>query len=168
MLESFLFYLFAVLSVVSALLAITRKNAVMSAVWLVVCLFALAVIYVLLEAFFLAAVQVIVYAGAVLMLFVFVIMMLNLRTGIIGQIRNVGLKLIGLGIAAVVLQQLRRALQGVGILFNNPVPTPAGFGEAESLGRLLFSTYVYPLEAIAILLLIAIIGALVLAGKESS
>jgi NADH-quinone oxidoreductase subunit J len=167
-LESFLFYLFAVLSVVSALLAITRKNAVMSAVWLVVCLFALAVIYVLLGAFFLAAVQVIVYAGAVLMLFVFVIMMLNLRTGIIGQIRNVGLKLIGLGIAAVVLQQLRRALQGAGILFDNPSPVPAGFGEAGSLGRLLFSTYVYPLEVIAILLLIAVIGALVLAGKESS
>ena len=69
--EQLLFYLFALISIASALLAVTRKNPVVSAVFLIVCMFSLAAIYVLLNAFFLAAVQVIVYAGAVLMLFVF-------------------------------------------------------------------------------------------------
>ena len=140
-----LFYLFASICVIAAFLTITRKNPVISAVWLVVCLFCVAGIYLLLGAYFVAAVQVIVYAGAVLMLFLFVIMMLNLRTGIVGQMRNLGIK----------------------VLLTGPALEP-DFGEASSLGKLLFSEYVYPLEVIAILLLVAIVGALVLAGKERS
>ncbi|HUU29817.1 MAG TPA: NADH-quinone oxidoreductase subunit J [archaeon] len=161
-----LFYLFAALSIISAFFAITRKNPVLSAVWLVVCMCSLAVIYVLLDAFFLAAVQVIVYAGAVLMLFVFVIMLLNLRTGIIGQMRNLGIKFLGLVITVILLDQLRTAVKGAGILLHSPGKLEPGFGEAEAVGKLLFSQYVYPLEIISVLLLVAIVGALVLAGKE--
>jgi len=166
--EQFLFYLFAAVSVISALLAVSRKNPVISVVWLVVCMCSLAVIFVLLNAFFLAAVQVIVYAGAVMMLFVFVIMMLNLRTGIIGQIRNLGLKFLGLIIAVIILRQLYSAIKGAKALFEIPGQLEPGFGEARAVGELLFTEYIYPLELIAILLLVAIIGALVLAGKESS
>jgi NADH-quinone oxidoreductase subunit J len=161
-----LFYLFASICVIAAFLTITRKNPVISAVWLVVCLFCVAGIYLLLGAYFVAAVQVIVYAGAVLMLFLFVIMMLNLRTGIVGQMRNLGIKVLGVGIAVLVFQQLRLAFKGVKLL-TGPALEP-DFGEASSLGKLLFSEYVYPLEVIAILLLVAIVGALVLAGKERS
>jgi len=163
-----LFYLFASLSVISAFFSITRKNPVLSAVWLVVCMCSLAVIYVLLDAFFLAAVQIIVYAGAVLMLFVFVIMLLNLRTGIIGQMHNLGIKFLGLVITILLLDQLRLAIKGTGALLYKAGETGAKFGEASAVGRLLFSEYVYPLEIVSILLLVAIVGALVLAGKESS
>jgi len=166
--EQLLFYFFAAVSVISALLAVSRKNPVISAVWLVVCMCSLAVIYGLLNAFFLAAVQVIVYAGAVLMLFVFVIMMLNLRTGIIGQMRNMGLKFLGLIIAVILLRQIYSAIKGTKALFEIPGHLEPGFGEARAVGELLFTKYVYPLELIAILLLVAIVGALVLAGKESS
>ncbi|MBN2289712.1 MAG: NADH-quinone oxidoreductase subunit J [Candidatus Glassbacteria bacterium] len=161
-----LFYLFACVSVIAAFLTITRKNPVISAVWLVVCLFCVAGIYLLLGAYFVAAVQVIVYAGAVLMLFLFVIMMLNLRTGIVGQMRNLGIKLLGVLIALLVFVQLRLAFKGVSLLTGPELS--ADFGQAASLGKLLFSEYVYPLEVIAVLLLVAVVGALVLTGKESA
>jgi len=161
-----LFYLFAGLSVLAAFLTITRKNPVISAVWLIVCLFCVAAIYLLLGAYFVAAVQVIVYAGAVLMLFLFVIMMLNLRIGIVGQIRNLFVKILGVGIILLVFEQVRLAFKGVNLL-RKASPDPE-FGEASSLGKLLFSEYVYPFEVIAILLLVAIVGALVLTGKEKS
>lgn len=164
--QPILFYLFAALGIISAFLAITRKNPVMSAVWLVVCLFALAVVYVLIDAFFLAAVQVIVYAGAVLMLFVFVIMMLNLRTGIIGQMKNVGLKFLGLLIGLFILQRVYSAFNAASGLLGEPAALKDGFGEAAPLGELLLSEYVYPFELIGVLLLIAIVGALVLARRE--
>ncbi|MCE5272687.1 NADH-quinone oxidoreductase subunit J [bacterium] len=164
--QTVLFYLFAVLSIISAFLAITRKNPVLSAVWLVVCLFALSAVYVLLEAFFLAAVQVIVYAGAVLMLFIFVIMMLNLRSGIIGPMRNIGIKLLGLALCVFVLGRLWKAFSQASALAGAAPQTTEGFGEPASLGALLLSAYVYPFELIGILLLVAVTGALVLARKE--
>ena len=168
MAEQLFFYLFAALSVISAFMAITRKNPVISVVWLISCMFSLAVIYVLLSAFFLAAVQVIVYAGAILMLFVFVIMMLNLKSGIIGQLRNLGLKFIGLLVALVILRQFYTAIKGAGALMDLPPMVDPSFGGARALGELLFSQYLYPLELMAVLLLVAIVGALVLAGKEQS
>ncbi len=164
--QTVLFYLFAVLSIISAFLAITRKNPVLSAVWLVVCLFGLSAVYVLLEAFFLAAVQVIVYAGAVLMLFIFVIMMLNLRSGIIGPMRNIGIKLLGLALSVFVLGRLWKAFSQAAVLAGTAPQTPEGFGEPASLGVLLLSAYVYPFELIGVLLLVAVTGALVLARKE--
>lgn len=162
----FFFYLFAAISVISALLAITRKNPIISAVWLVACMMGLAVIYVLTQAYFLAAVQVIVYAGAILMLFIFVIMMLNLKTGIIGQMRNLGIKFIGLVLTAIILRQFYTAIKGTVSLAVPASVVPANFGEAGAVGELLFTSYVYPLELMAVLLLVAIVGALVLAGKE--
>ncbi len=161
-----LFYLFAVLSIISAFMAITRKNPVLSAVWLVVCLFGIAAVYVLLEAFFLAAVQVIVYAGAVLMLFVFVIMMLNLRSGIIGAMRNIGIKFLGLALCIFVLGQLWKAFGAAASLAGAPAALPDGFGEAASIGEILLSDYAYPFELVGVLLLAAVAGALVLARKE--
>ena len=77
-----------------------------------------------------------------------------------------GIKVIGVGIAILVFQQLRLAFKGVKLL-TGPALDP-DFGEASSLGKLLFSEYVYPLEVIAILLLVAIVGALVLTGKEKA
>ena len=166
MAEQIFFYLFSALSAISAFMAVTRKNPVVSVVWLISCMFSLAAIYVLLSAFFLAAVQVIVYAGAILMLFVFVIMMLNLKSGIIGQLRNLGLKFLGLLVALVILRQFYSAIKGAGELLDLPPMVDSSFGEAAALGKLLFSQYLYPLELMAVLLLVAIVGALVLAGKD--
>lgn len=166
MLAKVLFYLFAGLSILSAFITITRKNPVISAVWLIVCLMSLAGIYVMLSAYFVAMVQVIVYAGAVLMLFLFVIMMLNLRTGIVGQVRNLGIKLFGLLVLAVLMSQLRYVYKLVEPRREQVLTD--GFGQAEALGEIIFSKYIFPFEVMSILLLVAVIGALVLAGKEKA
>jgi NADH-quinone oxidoreductase subunit J len=166
--EQIFFYFFAALSIVSAFLAVTRQNPVVSVVWLISCMFSLAAIYVILSAFFLAAVQIIVYAGAILMLFVFVVMMLNLKSGMTGQLRNLGLKFIGLVAALLILRQFHSAIKGADAMLDLPSQAGGQFGEAAAVGELLFSQYVYPLELMAVLLLVAIVGALVLAGKEQS
>ncbi len=168
MAEQLFYYFFAALSAISAFLAVTRKNPVVSVVWLICCMFSLAAIYVILSAFFLAAVQVIVYAGAILMLFVFVVMMLNLKTGMTGQLRNLSLKFAGLLAALLILRQFYSAIKGAGTMTVPPPEIAAGFGEASAVGLLLFSQYIYPLVLMAVLLLVAIVGALVLAGKEQS
>jgi NADH-quinone oxidoreductase subunit J len=82
--------------------------------------------------------------------------------------RNTGLKFLGLIIALILLRQIYSAIKGARALFEIPGQLEPGFGEARTVGELLFTEYVYPLELIAILLLVAIVGALVLAGKESS
>jgi NADH-quinone oxidoreductase subunit J len=93
-------------------------------------------------------------------------MMLNLKTGIIGQMRNLGTKLIGLVLTAIILRQFYTAIKGTLWLAGPGAAVPANFGEASAVGQLLFTSYVYPLELMAVLLLVAIVGALVLAGKE--
>ena len=116
-----------------------------SAVWLIVCLMSLAGIYVMLSAYFVAMVQVIVYAGAVLMLFLFVIMMLNLRTGIVGQVRNLGIKLFGLLILAVLMTQLRYVYKLVEPRREQVLAD--GFGQAEAIGEIIFSKYIFPVRS---------------------
>src|SRR5688572_31330237 len=90
-----LFYAFGLVALASALLAVTRKNAVSAAMWLVMMFFGLAGIYVVLEAYFVAAVQILVYAGAIMVLFLFVIMLLDLRSVELSQHRAPRLKLLG-------------------------------------------------------------------------
>ncbi|WP_396224566.1 NADH-quinone oxidoreductase subunit J, partial [Gemmatimonas sp.] len=89
----FQFYLFALLAIVSALLFVTRKNAVPAALWLVNVMFALAGLYVMLDAPFVGAIQVLVYAGAIMVVFVFVVMLLNLGRHEISDLRSLGARL---------------------------------------------------------------------------
>src|SRR6478609_2839110 len=101
LLYTFHFYLFSLISVVSALLFVTRKSPVAAALWLVNTMFCLAALYVMLDAQFIGAIQVLVYAGAIMVVFLFVIMLLNLGHGGLGDTRGVGWKLAAGAIAPI-------------------------------------------------------------------
>jgi NADH-quinone oxidoreductase subunit J len=155
----------------SALLCITRKNAVASALWLVVTLFALAALFVLLDAQFIAAMQVLVYAGAIMVLFLFVIMLLNLGrpgpTDIKGPV-GLGMAVLLGGALLFLLQPLTQLALPTGIQL------PAGTipalqqqqGVVGSVANPLFTAYLIPFEIASVLLLAAIVGAVVLAKRK--
>lgn len=170
--EQLTFYAFAALAVVSALATITRRNPVVAAVWLVSTFFAVAVCYLLLSATFLAAIQVLVYAGAMMVLFVFVIMVLDVdergrvehrRPSRIAKIGYYGSLLASGGFLAWVLigTLARQYLKPGADLLGRPE-----FGSAEDVGHLLFTKYLFAFEAISLLLLAAVIGAVVVARSR--
>ncbi len=160
-----LFLVFAIIAVVCAINVVVQTHPISSAVSLVGVMGSLAVLYLLLGAEFLAAAQVIVYAGAIMVLFVFVIMLLNAgaetRKGrsLIVQLLGVPLLVTLLGLLAYIVQRLYPA--GAMVHFG-------GFtnGTPRDVGRALFTTYLLPFEVTSILILIAILGAIVLARKE--
>ncbi len=176
MLEAVFFWVFAVVSVVAGVLVITRRNPVTSALWLVVVMFCLAGLFLLLHGFFLAAAQVIVYAGAIMVLFLFVIMLLNLDDADLGGARPTFVK--GLSVAAagvLVLLVVAALLQGrAAPVAQAPAaaaqaataPAAPAFGDPESLAQLLFTDYLIPFEIASVLLLAAMVGAVVLAKRE--
>ncbi len=163
--EKYLFYIFGSLAVLTALLVITRKNPVSSALFLVVCLFCLAALYVLLGAHFVAAAQVLVYAGAIMVLFLFVIMLLDLRHNDIDVPgRNVALKAAGVFLAGGVLFLVGR--EAAMFELSSAGEIPEGFGTVEAVARLLFTDYLLPFELASVLLLAAIVVAVVIAKRE--
>ena len=165
------FWIFGVVAMVSALLCITRKNPVSSALWLVVTLFAVAALFVLLDAQFLAVLQVLVYAGAIMVLFLFVIMLLNLgRPGpsdIKGPVAVGG----GVLLAGALLFLLRPLSQ---VTLSSTITLPPGSvpalqlrqGIVGAVANPLFGTYLIPFEIASVLLLAAIVGAVVLAKRK--
>lgn len=162
-----LFYLFALVSLVSALLAVTRRNPVAAAMWLVLMFFGLAGIYVLLEAYFVAAVQVLVYAGAIMVLFLFVIMLLGVDRG--GSLRE-RIRLqrpVGIVLAVgIVLEIIVAVRAGIGLATRVPAEfTANGDGNARALSETLFRSYVFPFEVTSILLIVAAVAAIVLAQR---
>lgn len=162
--EVFLFYLFGGIAVASALLVVTRRNPVASAIFLILCFFCLAVLYVLLRAHFVAVIQVLVYAGAIMVLFLFVIMLLNLSQLEFGRVRNLVVKVVGAVLGVVLLVNLLGVINKP--LLPQGAPLSEGFGGTEQLGMLLFSKYLIPFEVASVLLLAAIIGAIILARRE--
>jgi NADH-quinone oxidoreductase subunit J len=167
-LELILFALFAVLALVSSVLMITRKNAVISAVFLILNFFALAGLYLLLNAQFIAVVQIIVYAGAIMVLFLFVLMLLNQRSEESLLKNKRPLKIFAIIISAIVLFQIVYI-----IFFSKPSAslTPVlqksvQSGTIEQIGHELYTNYILPFEAAGFLLLAATIGALILAKKK--
>ncbi len=159
----FLFYLFALLAVGSALAMVgSVRNTVASALWLVVTMVSLAVIYVLLEAHLVAAIQIMVYGGAIVVLFLFVVMLLNLRTDDFPPGQQRLLKLAGalLGVFA-----LAEFLRGLGAF--PPFPDlPPGYGGYREVGLALYTDYVLLVEMASLLLTAAIVGALILAKRK--
>src|SRR5205809_4856257 len=156
MFEYAVFFLFAAIAVIFALVVITHRNPVVGALSLVVSFFALAVMYVLLEVPFLAALQVIVYAGAIMVLFLFVIMLVNLQHQRESPSRPVQQFLgyvgsIAFGIALVYYISKYAVME---------LPQGAFIADARTIGIRLFEAYVFPFEMVSILLLAAIVGAL--------
>jgi len=167
--STILFTLFAVGAVTTALLTITRKNPVTSAISLVAHFFMLAGLYLTLQAQFVAAVQVLVYAGAIMVLVVFVIMLLNL--GREQQARERGSILratAGIATGAIFVVLVVMALIGRPTGKAELDPAALQIGTAESIGQHLFTNYLFPFEAVTLLLLAALIGAVVLARKHQA
>ena len=161
---SFLFYLFAALAVVSALaMVLNVRNTVAAALSLVVTMISLAAIYVLMEAHLVAAIQIMVYAGAIVVLFLFVVMLLNLREDAFAPGRQWLLKsaaaVAGLLVGAQLVRLLSRPLPAA-------PPLPEGFGGYRMLGISLYTDYVLLVEMVSLLLLAAIVGALILAKRK--
>jgi len=138
------------------------RNPVTSAMFLVLTIVWLAGLFVLLHAFFLGAVQILIYAGAVMVLFLFVIMLLDLRAEERRRFKPLGL--LGGGAVAVALAVLLRAAIQEGVPSE---PAAAGLeGATEPLGRLLFTRYLLPFEVVSVLLLVAMVGVVLLSKKE--
>ena len=159
-----LFYVFAGLTLLCGLLVIANpfsRNPVTSAMFLVLTIISMTGLFILLHAFFLAAVQIIVYAGAVLVLFVFVIMLLDLK-----QEERRRLKLMAvLGGLLSVGTLLSILLKSLGSVSSVEVP-PTQDGDTYALGKLLFTQYTLPFEVVSVLLLVAMIGVILLSKKK--
>jgi NADH-quinone oxidoreductase subunit J len=159
--EFAIFFFFAAVAVIFALVVVLHRNPVVGALSLVASFFALAVIYVLLEAPFLAALQVIVYAGAIMVLFLFVIMLLNLQHTQEPPTRPIQQFL---GYTSV-------AFFGMGLVYFiakysvQDLPVGPFKADTRAIGIALFQSYIFPFEAVSILLLAAIVGALVMSGR---
>jgi len=161
-----IFFLLAALAVIGAISLIVQKHPIHSALSLIVVMVALAGLYLLMGAEFVAAVQIIVYGGAIMVLFVFVIMLLNAgeeeRTNFSKLAKFGGLPL---GLALTGLLGAAMVRHGGGIQ-NQQVA--GALADTSSLSTMLFTTFVYPFELTSFLILVAIMGALVLAQREKS
>jgi NADH-quinone oxidoreductase subunit J len=161
-----LFAVIAAVAIVSAVLVVTRRNPVYSAVWMLVCFLSMAVAFLALQAPFLAAVHVLVYTGAILVLFVFVIMLLNLREHELGDeyppVVRWSVAALALALFALIATPL---LQDASL--QRPLPTVgADYGGIESVGTLLFQSYALPFELVSLLIVVAMFGAMILAKKK--
>ena len=162
------FLAFASVGACAAILMVTRKNLVHAALYLIVTLFSVAAVYVLLQAEFLAAVQVLVYAGGIMVLFLFVILLVDVPRELIPARRahrahvTVSLVLTGVtvGLLALYVSVAPRSAGEGGQL-------TAGGGNIEAVSLALFRHYLLPFEAISVLLLVAMVGAIVLARARS-
>mgnify|MGYP003575001875 CR=1 FL=1 len=157
------FYIFSFLTLLCGVLVITRRNPVTSAMCLVLTIVSMAGLFVLLQAYFLAAVQILVYAGAVMVLFLFVIMLLDLREEIrrrINKIRVVTGALAVLAVLAIIVNVIWTAQPGAGL------PPSTLSGATAPLGRLLFQNFLLPFEILSLLLLVAMLGVILLSKKD--
>ncbi len=161
MIELAIFFFFAAIAIIFALVVILHRNPVVGALSLVASFFALAVMYVLLEAPFLAALQVIVYAGAIMVLFLFVIMLLNLQHAEEPPTRPIQ-QFLGYAGSAFFGLALIYYIVKYTVLQLPPGPF---LSDARAVGVALFEAYIFPFEMVSILLLAAIVGALLLSGR---
>ncbi len=166
--EGLVFYLFAALAVLAALGVVIARSPVRSALALALVFLALAAMYILLNAPFLAVAQIMIYAGAVLILFLFVIMVLNPRLDIIGA-RGRGQTFVAIVFTIALGVLLIATLASGQIAPTTGKFTPefvASIGHVQVIGTLLFSEFLLPFEIASVLLLIAIVGAMTLARRE--
>ena len=160
--EAVLFILFGAIAVCGAVMVVTRKHPMASALYLILTLFAVAALFVLRQAHFLAAIQVIVYAGAVVVLFVFVIMLINVPEGRLPVERATTTRVLGVLAAGVfILESAVLARR-----FSMPNIPAAEVGTVETVGRALFTDYLLAFEITSVLLLAAVIGAIALAKRK--
>ncbi|MEY2340892.1 NADH-quinone oxidoreductase subunit J [Acidithiobacillus sp. IBUN Pt1247-S3] len=157
-----LFYIFSAVLLLSALLVITARNPVYSALYLVLAFFNAAALFLLLGAEFLGLILILVYVGAVMVLFLFVVMMLDIN---LARLKEGFLRYLPLGLAVAIVG----VLEMVTVFWTAPLgrvpapgPIPANADNTRALGELLYTHYLYPFEIAAVILLVAIIAAIAL------
>ena len=158
-----LFFFFAAVAVGAAINVLVQKHVLYSALSLILMLTAVSVLFILLQADFLAAIQVIVYAGAIMVLFVFVIMLLNLPQDEDGADRLRWLKFAGIPLGLFFVTLVVATLWNVEPVVSQEAPL---VGSPAAIGRSLFTDYVLPFEVTSLLILIALMGAVVFAKKD--
>jgi NADH-quinone oxidoreductase subunit J len=165
--ETLLFWLLAVIALFAAGSMIIQRNPVHSALFLIITLLSLAGLFLLLSAHFLAVIQVIVYAGAIMVLFLFVIMLLDIRRTEAVPSRVKLQKSLGALLGVIFFLETLLVLRSGGVNGTAPPPSPPpDFGTALALGRTLSASYFFPLQLAAVLLFIALIGAIVLSKRR--
>lgn len=165
--ENIMILLFSILALGSAIMMITRRSPITSALYLIVNFFAISGIYLMLRAQFVAIIQVLVYAGAIMVLFLFVIMLLNLSSE-----KKLAETITYKKLSAVILAMLLFCSLGITAFFGFKgkfqaiSPNAEALGSIQSVGKELYTTYSFPFELVSFVLLAAIIGAIVLAQKK--
>jgi NADH-quinone oxidoreductase subunit J len=162
---TFTFYLFAAILVFAGLRVVTARNPVHAALWLVLAFFTAAGLWLLLQAEFLAIALVLVYVGAVMVLFLFVVMMLDVNFDKLRQNFTSYVPLAAI-IGGVVLAEMALVITSSAIGATDAAPPPPAGGNTQALGRLLYVDYVYPFEVAAVVLLVAIIAAIALTHRK--
>jgi NADH-quinone oxidoreductase subunit J len=164
-----LFYLFAAVAIVASTLVIAQRNPIYSVLLLIASFGALSGLYVLLDAPFVAVIQIVVYAGAIMVLFLFVVMLLNAPhedteyDERVHPLLRTGPMRLGAALAAALLAELLWALTKGAESGAFPSASVSGVG---AIGQSLFTDYAFPFEVTSILILVAMVGAVVLAGRE--
>ena len=169
--QTLAFYLFSIITVVAAVMVISARNPVHSVLFLILAFFNSAGLFVLLGAEFLAMVMVVVYVGAVAVLFMFVVMMLDVN---IAELRQGFLQYLPLGGIVGLVLLLELAVVAGGFVFSPevserfaaPIPVPSDIANTEALGNIIYTKYVYFFQAAGIILLVAMIGAIVLTHRS--
>jgi NADH-quinone oxidoreductase subunit J len=165
MVADIVFYLFATITVVAALGVVSAKNQVHSVLFLVLTFFTTAALFVLLGAEFLAAILVMVYMGAVAILFLFVVMMLDVE---FSKLKEEAVQYLPLGIAigVVILIEMVVIITQVHVEHNSMVAVAGEISNTMEIGRILYTKYLLPFEIASIILLVALVGAIVLTLRE--
>jgi len=164
-----LFYIFSTLAVLGAVMVVSHKNPVLSAISLVLTLFSTAVLFVLLHAHFIAAIQILIYAGAIMVLFLFTVMFLNIREK---EFRfdsiNIQKRMTFLFIFLVVVGLLASRLFSSSPVVFSKLKDPENFGTVAEVGRSLLSDYLLAFELASVLVVVAMVGVVIIAkGRES-
>lgn len=159
---TFLFYLLSVISIFSVIAMIFSRHQAYNALFLAVAFTSLGGLFALLNAPFIAAVQIIIYAGAIMVLFIFVIMMIDLRQPF-PPLRKKWVYALGTFLMAVIFIELLLVIKS---LPKANQATSPDFGHPTALGKLLFSKYLYPFEITSVLIVVAIVGSLYLARRK--
>jgi NADH-quinone oxidoreductase subunit J len=171
--KGIVFSVAALIAVLSSLLMVTRKNPIHSALWMIMTFFAMAVIYLILNAQFIAVAQVMVYAGAIMMLILFVIMLVHMEKG--GEVdsgkphRSIRTRIAWALITVVLLAEVTLGAlyyQMTGVGGEYPVELVNRIGHVRTVGALLYSQYLFPFEIASILLLVGIVGAVVISKRK--
>ena len=163
MIQPTFFILLASLSIAGALGVALARNPVYAVLCLMVTLFALSGIFILLNAFFVAMVQVLIYAGAILVLFLFVVMLLDIAPETLSKTKSSTLRTVGTVVGLLFFCEL---VSAAGFFALSQAASTPPAGTTADIGKLLFTTYALPFEVASLLLFVGIIGAVVLAKKK--